>query len=163
MVRRRSTVRFRNGASLKYQVRSSLDSSYPTLWMGAVAVLGGIWEIVGRSRSSGPISGPTVGPVDPARVSREVPGSMAGDGGLPHRRIGDALSTGCRPPTPSNQDRVHCPFRAYLVCPVLGEHRARPRGTSGHRRPGPLPSAPVSCRCRVGSPHHDEGSWATSG
>jgi hypothetical protein len=46
MVRRRSTVRFRNGAPLKDQVRSSLDSSYPTLWMGAVAVLGGIWEIV---------------------------------------------------------------------------------------------------------------------
>ena len=39
-------VRFRNGAPLKNQVRSSLDSSYPTLRMGAVAVLGGIWEIV---------------------------------------------------------------------------------------------------------------------
>src|SRR4029079_14437100 len=46
MVRRRSTVRFRNGAPLKDQVRSSLDSSHPTLRMGAVAVLGGIWEIV---------------------------------------------------------------------------------------------------------------------
>ena len=46
MVRRRSTVRFRNGAPLKDQVRSSLDSSHPTIWMGAVAVLGGIWEIV---------------------------------------------------------------------------------------------------------------------
>ena len=46
MVRRRSTVRFRNGAPLKDQVRSSLDRSHPTLWMGAVAVLGGIWEIV---------------------------------------------------------------------------------------------------------------------
>jgi hypothetical protein len=46
MVRRRSTVRFRNGAPLKDQVRSSLDSSYPTLRKGAVAVLGGIWEIV---------------------------------------------------------------------------------------------------------------------
>ena len=46
MVRRRSTVRFRNGAPLKNQVRSSLDSSHPTLRMGAVAVLGGIWEIV---------------------------------------------------------------------------------------------------------------------
>ena len=45
MVRRRSTVRFRNGAPLKDQVRSSLDSSHPTLRMGAVAVLGGIWEI----------------------------------------------------------------------------------------------------------------------
>ena len=39
-------VRFRNGAPLKDQVRSSLDSSHPTLRMGAVAVLGGIWEIV---------------------------------------------------------------------------------------------------------------------
>ena len=46
MVRRRSTVRFRNGAPLKDQVRSSLDSCHLTLWMGAVAVLGGIWEIV---------------------------------------------------------------------------------------------------------------------
>ena len=46
MVRRRSTVRFRNGAPLKDQVRSSLDSFHPTLRMGAVAVLGGIWEIV---------------------------------------------------------------------------------------------------------------------
>src|SRR6516225_2514162 len=45
MVRRRSTVRFRNGALIKDQVRSSLDSSHPTLRMGAVAVLGGIWEI----------------------------------------------------------------------------------------------------------------------
>jgi hypothetical protein len=42
----KSTVRFRNGAPLKDQVRSSLNSSYPTLRMGAVAVLGGIWEIV---------------------------------------------------------------------------------------------------------------------
>src|SRR6185312_16077818 len=49
MVRRRSTVRFRNGAPLKDQVRSSLDSSHPTLRMGAVAVLGGIWEVVSRS------------------------------------------------------------------------------------------------------------------
>ena len=46
MVRRRSTVRFRNEAPLKDQVRSSLDSSHPTLRMGAVPVLGGIWEIV---------------------------------------------------------------------------------------------------------------------
>jgi hypothetical protein len=48
MVRRRSTVRFRNGAPLKGQVRSSLDSSHPTLRMGAVTVLGGIWEVVSR-------------------------------------------------------------------------------------------------------------------
>jgi hypothetical protein len=47
MVRRRSTVRFRNGAPPKDQVRSSLDSSHPTLRMGVVTVLGGIWEIVG--------------------------------------------------------------------------------------------------------------------
>src|ERR1700750_1544009 len=46
MVRRRSTVRFRNGAPIKDQVRSSLDSSHRTLRMGAVAVLGGIWEIL---------------------------------------------------------------------------------------------------------------------
>ena len=46
MVRRRSTVRFRNGAPLKDQVRSSLDSSYPTLRMGVFTVLGGIWEVV---------------------------------------------------------------------------------------------------------------------
>src|ERR1700758_5555481 len=55
MVRRRSTVRFRNGAPLKDQVRSSLDGSHPTLRMGAVAVLGGIWEIVSvRADSPGP-------------------------------------------------------------------------------------------------------------
>jgi hypothetical protein len=70
MVRRRSTVRFRNGAPLKDQVRSSLDSSHPTLWMGAVAVLGGIWEIVfltGRSCSSRAFQafqGRRAGPVD---------------------------------------------------------------------------------------------------
>ena len=57
MVRRRSTVRFRNGAPLKDQVRSSLNSSHPTLRMEAVPVLGGIWEIVFfRTDSS---SGPT--------------------------------------------------------------------------------------------------------
>ena|SRR6516225_12432118 len=61
MVRRRSTVRFRNGAPLKDQVRSSLGSSHPTLRMGAVALLGGIWEIVSgptfradRTRPVGP-------------------------------------------------------------------------------------------------------------
>jgi hypothetical protein len=87
MVRRRSTVRFRNGAPLQDQVRSSLDSSHPTLRMGVVAVLGGIWEIVffraDRAR-----------PVGPARVSRETPGSTAGTGGLPHRRIGMRMNEG---------------------------------------------------------------------
>jgi hypothetical protein len=34
---------------LQGQVRSSLDSSHRTLWMGAAAVLGGIWEIVSQS------------------------------------------------------------------------------------------------------------------
>ena len=57
MVRRRSTVRFRNGAPLKYQVRSSLDSSHPTLLMGAVAVLGGIWEIVSAASRARPVGG----------------------------------------------------------------------------------------------------------
>ena len=33
-------------AATQDQVRSSLDSSHPTLRIGAVAVLGGIWEIV---------------------------------------------------------------------------------------------------------------------
>jgi hypothetical protein len=45
MVRRRSTVRFRNGAPLKDQVRSSLDSSHPTLLMGVSPY----WEESGRS------------------------------------------------------------------------------------------------------------------
>jgi hypothetical protein len=58
MVRRRSTVRFRNGAPRNDQVRSSLDSSHPTLRMGAVPVLGGIWEIAscraGRAGPAGP-------------------------------------------------------------------------------------------------------------
>src|SRR5260370_14838910 len=80
MVRRRSTVRFRNGAPLQDQVRSSLDSSHPTLWMGAVAVLGGIWEIV--------FCGPAELARSPARVGREMPGSTAGTGGLRHRRTG---------------------------------------------------------------------------
>jgi len=71
MVRRRSTVRFRNGAPLKYQVRSSLDSSHPTLWMGAVAVLGGIWEIVFFQGQRG-------SPGRPARVSREDAGLHGG-------------------------------------------------------------------------------------
>src|SRR5215831_12031140 len=60
MVRRRSTVRFRNGAPINDQVRSSLDSSHPTLWMGAVAVLGGIWEIV-FSRADSRLSRPHEG------------------------------------------------------------------------------------------------------
>src|ERR1700730_4403739 len=76
MVRRRSTVRFRNGDPLKDQVRSSLDSSPLTLWMGARAVLGGIWEIVfcashGRLCSSGP--------TERARSARKA---QAGDAGL---------------------------------------------------------------------------------
>jgi hypothetical protein len=37
--------------SLRGQVRSSLDSSHPTLRMGAVSVLGGIWEIASRRAS----------------------------------------------------------------------------------------------------------------
>ena len=36
----------REAGPLQDQVRSSLDSSHFTPWMGAVAVLGGIWEIV---------------------------------------------------------------------------------------------------------------------
>ena len=59
-------VRFRNGARLKDQVRSSLDGSHPTLRMGAVAVLGGIWEIVS-------------GPIKFARSARE---GQPGDAGL---------------------------------------------------------------------------------
>ena len=83
MVRRRSTVRFRNGAPLKDQVRSSLDNSHPTLRMGVVAVLGGIWEIVFCGRQSSPGR--------PQRVSREMPGSTAEPGGLQHRRTGRAF------------------------------------------------------------------------
>jgi hypothetical protein len=81
MVRRRSTVRFRNGAPLKDQVRSSLDSPHSTLRMGAVAVLGGIWEIVSVS-----------GPTELARSAREgEPGDARLRGGnrrLPCRRTG---------------------------------------------------------------------------
>src|SRR5690349_12356899 len=93
MARRRSTVRFRNGAPLKDQVRSSLDSSRPTLRMGAVAVLGGIWEIV--------FCGQRVRPAElarsPARVSREVPGSTAGTGRPAALSHWDALSAGVSP------------------------------------------------------------------
>src|SRR6266487_2603562 len=89
MVRRRSTVRFRNGAPLKYQVRSSLDSSHPTLWMGAVAVLGGIWEIVFCRSAELARS--------PAWVSREMPGSAAGTGRPTAPSHWDALSTGVSP------------------------------------------------------------------
>src|SRR5690242_21643058 len=68
MVRRRSTVRFRNGTPRNNQVRSSLDSSHLTLWMGAAVVLGGIWEIVSVS-----------GPTELARSARE---GQPGDAGF---------------------------------------------------------------------------------
>ena len=54
--------------------------------MGAVAVLGGIWEIV--------FCGPAELARSPARVSREMPGSTAGTGGLPHRRIETRFQAG---------------------------------------------------------------------
>ena len=61
MVRRRSTVRFRNGAPAKDQVRSSPDGSHPTRWIGAIAALGGIWEIVssrlGQAEAGGSCEG----------------------------------------------------------------------------------------------------------
>ena len=72
MVRRRSTVRFRNGAPLKNQVRSSLDSSHPTLRMGAVAVLGGIWEIVSFRADGVHLVGPR-GSADRCRAPRREP------------------------------------------------------------------------------------------
>src|SRR6185437_15777839 len=50
MVRRRSTVRFRNGAPLKDQVRSSLDSSI----LRCGWELSPYWEESGRWCSSGP-------------------------------------------------------------------------------------------------------------
>jgi hypothetical protein len=70
MVRRRSTVRFRNGAPEKDQVRSSPNSSHSTRRMGAVAVLGGIWEIVSSQSSRAE----KAGPVGPARVRRRDAG-----------------------------------------------------------------------------------------
>src|SRR6266487_4737845 len=94
MVRRRSTVRFRNGAPLKYQVRSSMDSSHPTLWMGAVAVLGGIWEIVFVGDR---VLRPAELARSHARVSREMPGSTAGTRRPTAPSHWDALSTGVSP------------------------------------------------------------------
>jgi hypothetical protein len=100
MVRRRSTVRFRNGAPLKDQVRSSLDSSHPTLRMGVVAVLGGIWEDSGRSCSVRPAELAR----SPARVTREMPGSTAEPGGLRHRRTGRAFDRSSRPAAKRTRD-----------------------------------------------------------
>jgi hypothetical protein len=61
--------------------------------MGAVAVLGGIWEIV--------FCGQHVRPAElarsPARVSREMPGSTAGTGRPTAPSHWDALSTGVSP------------------------------------------------------------------
>ena len=59
---------------LQDQVRSSLDSSHPTLRVGVVAVLGGIWEIV----FCAPVLGPAEFARSLARVSREMSGSTAG-------------------------------------------------------------------------------------
>src|SRR6266576_1903691 len=89
MVRRRSTVRFRNGAPLKDQVRSSLDSSHPTLRMGAVAVLGGIWEIVFFRADGAHLVGREGQPIDagPHGGNRRP--------AVPSHR--DALSSGSRP------------------------------------------------------------------
>src|SRR6185437_12367324 len=116
MVRRRSTVRFRNGAPIKDQVRSSLDSSYPTLWVGAVAVLGGIWEIV-FSRFSRADSRPS----RPARVSREVPGSMAGT------EVGRAVaSRGCA--FNGGVARWPCGHEIIFLLERIGEVRQRKAG-----------------------------------
>src|SRR5438874_12462484 len=96
MVRRRSTVRFRNGAPLKYQVRSSLNSSHPTLRMGAVAVLGGIWEVVffrADSRLSRPCEG--------------QPGNAGLHGGTEAGRavaLGMCFQEGCRPAAVRTRD-----------------------------------------------------------
>ena len=118
MVRRRSTVRFRNGAPLKDQVRSSLDSSHPTLRMGAVAVLGGIWEIV--------FYGPAELARSPARVSRETPGSTAETGRPTAPSHWDALSTGVSPLRPSGHEMIT---------------RLEPIGKPWQRKPGPgIPS-----------------------
>jgi len=80
---------------LKDQVRSSLDSSHPPLRMGAVAVLGGIWEI------EIVFCGQHVRPAElarsPARVSREMPGSTAGTARPTAPSHWDALSTGVSP------------------------------------------------------------------
>jgi hypothetical protein len=96
MVRRRSTVRFRNGAPLKYQVRSSLDTSHPTLWMGAVAVFG---------RDLGDrVLRPAELVRSPARVSREMPGSTVGPGGLRHRRTGTRFRPESRPAAMRTRD-----------------------------------------------------------
>jgi hypothetical protein len=116
MVRRRSTVRFRNGAPLKDQVRSSLDSSHPTLRMGVVAVLG-IWEIV--------FCGPAELARSPAWVSREMPGSTAGTGGLRHRRTGTRFQPESRPAAIRTRD----------------DHPAGAIGEPWQRKPGPrIPS-----------------------
>jgi hypothetical protein len=72
MVRRRSTVRFRNGAPLKDQVKSSLDSSHLTLRMGVVAVLGGIWEIVFFRADGAHLVGPP-GSADRCQAPRREP------------------------------------------------------------------------------------------
>jgi hypothetical protein len=84
--------RFRNGAPLKDQVRSSLDSSHRTLRIGAVAVLGGIWEIEFCPTREIVFCGPAELERSPARVSREVRGSTARTGGLRQRCAGRAFN-----------------------------------------------------------------------
>src|ERR1700733_15390721 len=90
MVRRRSTVRFRNGAPQELPARpgQKLTNSYhPTLRMGAVPVLGGIWEIVFWALVSGPWL------CDPANVTsagsrwKQGPGSLRRNGEEAPRRI----------------------------------------------------------------------------
>ena len=102
------------GINLQGQVRSSLDSSHPTRRMGAVAVLGGIWEIAFCASPSGGTSGAGHGQRLQCRAGRgrapcrrrvfehlgSAPGSTplrGGRSGRGHGPDGGAVQTGHRP------------------------------------------------------------------
>ena len=177
MVRRRSTVRFRNGAPLKNQVRSSLDSSHPTPRMGAVAVLGGIWEIVS-------VSGPT-GLADRARPVG--PRGSAGRCRVPRREpeacrtvvLGNALDRGparwpsllraARPGRPSPASSS-ASFQAASRSPASAMARSSarsPRSAPGPAPPsfpaGPESSTPAPDQHETCTPERSAGVSVTPG
>jgi hypothetical protein len=102
MVRRRSTVRFRNG--LRYKTRS--EAHWTALILRCGWELSSYWEESGRSCRPGtrvPCGRSCLCPGRqswrgrPARVSREVRGSTTGTGSLPYRRAGTRFQLRSRP------------------------------------------------------------------
>jgi hypothetical protein len=162
MVRRRSTVRFRNGAPQELpagQVRSSLDSSHPTRRLGAVPVLGGIWEMAFCASPSGDFwGGPWPASTVPGRSrTRSLPtpsfehlGSAPGST-LPSEE-GVAAAVMALTAAPFKQD-IDLLIEGLQLAAQRQQAEARPKLVVGLLgvRPWPSPSARPAARPTPGS------------